>query len=141
MFPSMYRNTSGKFYVLSPFVLLNRLFLQLQFSCCQRLILIGLKYDSFMVLTNQKLYWKAGLLHKVKISICISDFMQTTLLYNGNFVKKLTDDQSSSITKESIYHIKHMYIKPFTTAVDWWEIWRLMEVSTMFYTCRYCVFT
>ena len=34
-----------------------------------------------------------------------------------------------------------MYIQPFTTIVDWREIWRLMEVSTMFYIRRYCVFT
>ncbi len=29
----------------------------------------------------------------------------------------------------------------FTTVVDWREIWYLMEVSTMFYFCRYRVFT
>ncbi len=50
--------------------------------------------------------------------------------------KKLADDRCSSITKGSIYHIKHWYIQPFTTAVDCSEIWWLMEVSTMFYNCR-----
>ena len=32
-----------------------------------------------------------------------------------------------------------MYIQPFTT-VDWPEIWCLMEVSTIFFIYRYCVF-
>ncbi len=67
--------------------------------------------------------------------------MQATLFYFGRFLKKLADDQCSSITKGSIYHIKHMYIHHFTTVVDWLENWHLMEVSTMFYICRYCVFT
>ncbi len=66
--------------------------------------------------------------------------MQTTSFYLGRFLKKLADDQYSSITKGSIYNIKDMYIPPFTT-VDWPEIWSLMDVSTMFYIFRYCVFT
>ena len=53
----------------------------------------------------------------------------------------IADDQCSSVIKGSIHHIKYMYIQPFTTPVDWPEIWRLMEVSTMFYICRCCVFT
>ncbi len=57
------------------------------------------------------------------------------------FLKKLADDQCSSITIKSINCIKQNNIQPFTTVVDWPEIWRLMEVSTMFYVCRYCVFT
>ncbi len=81
------------------------------------------------------------LLPQVKTRICISDFMQATFFYLGRFLKKLADDQCSSITKGSVYHIKHIYIQPFTTVVDWPEIWCLMEVSTMFYICRYCVFT
>ncbi len=44
------------------------------------------------------------------------------------------------MTKDSIYHIKHMYIQPFTTLVDWPEMGRLMEVSAVFYICRYCGF-
>ncbi len=63
------------------------------------------------------------------------------LFYLGRFLKKLADDQCSSITKGSIYHIKYMYIHPFTIVVNWPEIGGLMEVSTMFYICRYCVFT
>ena len=52
----------------------------------------------------------------------------------------IADDQSSSIAKESIYYIKHMYIQPFSMEVDWQEK-HSMDVSTMFYICRYCVFT
>ncbi len=75
--------------------------------------------------------------------MCISDYMQTTFFNRGRFLKKLADDQCFSITKGSIYYIKHMYIQPnlFTTVVDWPEIWRWMEVSTMFHVFRYCVFT
>ncbi len=32
--------------------------------------------------------------------------------------EELAEDQCSSITKVSIYHIKHMYIQLFTTVVD-----------------------
>ncbi len=34
-----------------------------------------------------------------------------------------------------------MYIQRFTTVVDLPEFGCVMEVSTMFYICRYCVFT
>ncbi len=64
--------------------------------------------------------------------MCISDNMQTTFFYLGRFLKKLADDQISSITKGSIYHIKHMSIQPFTMAMYWPEITRLMEVSIIF---------
>ncbi len=67
--------------------------------------------------------------------------MQTTFFYLERSLKKLADGQCSSITKGSIYHTKHMYIQPFTTVVDWPDIRCLMEVTTMFYICRYCVFT
>ncbi len=55
--------------------------------------------------------------------------------------RKLGDDQCSSVTKASVYHIKHMYIQPLITVVDWPEIWCLMEVSVLFYISRYCDFT
>ncbi len=51
--------------------------------------------------------------HQVKRSICISDFMQTTFFYFERFLKKLADDQNSSITKGSIYHIKHYVCTTF----------------------------
>ena len=60
--------------------------------------------------------------------------LQTTFIYLGRFLKKLANDQSSSITKGSIYHVKHVYIQPCTTIVDW------PEISTVFYICRYCIF-
>ncbi len=44
--------------------------------------------------------------------------MQATFFYLERFMKKLADDQCSSITKGSIYHIKPMYIQPFTTVMD-----------------------
>ena len=65
----------------------------------------------------------------------------STLICLGKFLKWLDDEQSAFITKGSIYHIKHMYIQPFCMEVDWQEIWHLMDVSTMLYICRYCVFT
>ena len=78
---------------------------------------------------------------KKKCSMCISDYMQATSFNLGRFLKKLADDQCSTIAKGSIYHIKHMSIQPFTIEVDWSEIGFLIEVSTMFNICTYCVFT
>ncbi len=58
-------------------------------------------------------------------------------------MKGLADDQSSSITKGSIYYIKKMYMQPFSMEKGWSEIWCLMKVSTntMFYIklCFYFV--
>ena len=34
-----------------------------------------------------------------------------------------------------------MYIQPFSMQVNWSEIWCLMKVSTLFYICRYWIFT
>ena len=76
-----------------------------------------------------------------KCSMCISDYMQATFFYLGKFLKKLADDQCSSISKSSIYYIKHRHIQSFSMGVDLPEIGCLMEVSTMFYICTYCVFT
>ena len=47
--------------------------------------------------------------------------------------------QFSSITKGSIYHMKHVH----TTFYHSSGLTRncLMEVSIMFYVCRYCIFT
>ncbi len=50
--------------------------------------------------------------------MCNSDYVQTTFFYLGRFLKKLADDQCSSITKFSIYHIKYMSIQPFTILVE-----------------------
>ncbi len=64
--------------------------------------------------------------------MCTLDHMQSTFFCLRKFLKKL-DNLWSSITKGSIYHIKNMYIQPFSMVVDWPEIWCLMEVSTMFH--------
>ncbi len=63
----------------------------------------------------------------------LSAFQISCKLLSFTWEKKLADDQCFSITKESIYHIKHTYIQPFTTVVDWPEIGSLLEVSTLFY--------
>ncbi len=74
-------------------------------------------------------------------SMCILDFMQATLFCLRRFLKKLADDQYSSISKGSIYYIKHTSIEPFAMGMGWPEINHLMEVSIMFDICTYCVFT
>ena len=43
-------------------------------------------------------------------------------LYLDRFLKKLVNDQCSSITKGSIYCITHMSIQLFIVGVDWSEI-------------------
>ena len=73
--------------------------------------------------------------------MCILDYIQNTFFYLGRFLKKLADDQYSSIIKDSIYHIKLISIQPFTMAVDWHGTGCLMEVSVMFDIWTYCVFT
>ena len=80
---------------------------------------------------------------KKKRSMYISDYMQTTFLPLGRSLKKLADDQCYSISKGSIYQIKHTCksIQLFTMWLDWREIARLVEVSIMIDICTYCVFT
>ncbi len=69
--------------------------------------------------------------------MCISDHIQTTFFYLERFVKKLADDRWSSITKGSIYHLKHKSIQPFNMGVDGC----FMEVSIMFNIFTYCILT
>ena len=52
--------------------------------------------------------------HQIKHSLCISD----NFFYLGGFLKKITDDQCSSLTKGSIHHIKHISIQPFSKAIN-----------------------
>ncbi len=47
----------------------------------------------------------------------------------------------NKMAKWSIYYMKHINIQPSSMEVDWPEIGCLMEVSTMFYICTYCIFT
>ncbi len=79
---------------------------------------------------------------KYLCSMCIYNHTQSTFFWLGNFLKKLGDGQCSSIITGSIYlNTKHMYIQPFSMEVDWPEIWCIMEVSTTFSCCMYCIFT
>ena len=66
--------------------------------------------------------------HKVKTQYVILDHMQSTFFCCGKNLKKLADDQCSSITKGSTYYIRCIYIQPFIMEMDWPEIWHLMEV-------------
>ncbi len=43
--------------------------------------------------------------------MCISDYIQTTFCYLGRFLKKLADDQCTSITKGSIYTMFNFEIR------------------------------
>ncbi len=56
--------------------------------------------------------------------MCDTDYIQTGLFYLGKFLKKLADDQCSSIAKGSIYHIKHtsMWVFVVTMGVYWPKI-------------------
>ncbi len=71
----------------------------------------------------------------------ISDNMQTTLIHLRRFLKKIADDQCSSITK-AVSTISNIcpYVL-FNMGVDWSEIGLFMEVSIMLNICTYCVFT
>ncbi len=42
---------------------------------------------------------------------------------------------------EYLLHVYQTYIQPFSMEVDRREIWHQVDVSTMIYICRYCVFT
>ncbi len=57
----------------------------------------------------------------------------------------LKDSWRNQQTINALPHLKTVStipnIQPFTTAVDWPEIGCLMEISTMFYIRRYCIFT
>ena len=41
--------------------------------------------------------------------MCILDHMQSTFFCIRKLLKKLAEDQCSSITKGTLYYIKHMY--------------------------------
>ncbi len=73
--------------------------------------------------------------------MCISKRMLSTLCYPGRVLKKLADDQCSSITNGSTYHSNQVYIQLLTMGVDWPKIGCQMEVSIVFAICTYCIFT
>ncbi len=62
------------------------------------------------------------------------------LFYLERFLKKLADDQRSSVTKRSIYYMKHMCIQPLSLEVDWPDIWCLIEVSTVCFIFAHTAF-
>ncbi len=81
---------------------------------------------------------------KQKRSMCISHYMQTTFFYLWRFLKKLADNQCSSLvwlTTGTIYHIKHNVYTTFYHESGLTCIWMVMEGSIMFDICTYCVFT
>ena len=83
----------------------------------------------------------SNLLH----NMCIKkDHMQNIFYCLGKFPKKLADDQCSSITKGRICY-RPIYETCTYNLLAWKCIEQkfdfLMEVSTMFYICTYCVFT
>ena len=54
-----------------------------------------------------------------KTAVCAFQITYNLLPFTlEDFLNKLSDDQCSSITKGSFYHIKHMTIQPFTMGVD-----------------------
>ncbi len=71
--------------------------------------------------------------------MCISDYIQAAFFYLGRFLKKVADDHCSSITKGSIYHIKHVHTTFYNGSGQTWNCF--MEVSFMFDICSYYVFT
>ncbi len=73
--------------------------------------------------------------------MCISDYTQTTFFYLERFLKKLADDQFSSITKGIIYHIKH-YVHATCyhgNGLTWNLTFNGSRVSTMLNIHTYCV--
>ncbi len=75
-----------------------------------------------------------------KILILISDFMQTTSFYLERFLKKLADDQCSPQNFRQ-YLPYQTYVDTSFCHGNGLTCARLMEVSTMFNICRYCIFT
>ncbi len=89
---------------------------------------------------------QGALRHQVKMQYLHFRFHANYFLLPGRFLKNqqtinTSRDQYSFISKGSIYHINHMYIQYFATVMNYPVVVCLMEVSTRFYICRYCVFT
>ncbi len=74
--------------------------------------------------------------------MCFLDYIQTTLLFLGRFLKKLTINALQWLKATStISKLIIMSVQLFTSGMDWPEIWYLMEVSIMFDICSYWVLT
>ncbi len=76
---------------------------------------------------------KQVLLHKVKTQYVYFRLHTNYFLLPWKILKKLADDQCSSVT--------NMSMQPFTMRVDWPEIWSLMEIIYHVWYFTYCVFT
>ena len=59
--------------------------------------------------------------HWVKMQYVHFRLHTTYFLLLRKIPEELADDQCSSITKGSIYHIKHISIQPFTTGLNWYN--------------------
>ncbi len=133
-----------KGFFCTKFYFLYDLRISLSVHHCSLIMLGVYQLDITLIGTDYKGFVMSSTLpHKVKMQYLHfrshAEYFLLSCL--GKFLKWWADHQSSSITKGGIYHIKHMYIQPFTIVADWPEIWCLLEVSAMFYICRYCVFT
>ncbi len=69
--------------------------------------------------------------HKVKMQYVHFRSHAEYFLLPWKFLKKLADNQCCSITKNSIYYVKHMYIQPFSMEVHWLDIWHYFNGSTV----------
>ncbi len=70
-------------------------------------------------INSQTAYSQPLLSYEVKMQYGHFRFLTNYFLLTlGDFVKKLIDNQCSSVTKGSIYHIKCMSIQVFTMGVD-----------------------
>ena len=79
--------------------------------------------------------------YKVKMQYVHFRLHTNYFLLPWKILKKLVDDQWSSITKGSIYHIYHYVHTTFYHWMDWPEIGCFNgSISIMFDICTYCVF-
>ena len=102
-------------------------------KCYSSVCGMGVLYNSLFLSgtlyhMNQRLI--SAPVNKNTVFAFLSNYMQTTLFHLERFLKKLAK-LPMLFHKGSIYHIKHYVHKPFTTVMDWPEIWCLMDVSTI----------
>ncbi len=73
-------------------------------SKIQNILYFKVISDNFPARKFRKIFLKYGICPtKSKLSVCISDYMQSTFFFLERFLKKLADEQCSFITKGSIY--------------------------------------
>ena len=89
------------------------------------LAVMGLLYIMVLLtstLTRIHVYRSIVLPHIVKQQYVHFRLIQTTFFYLWNFLEKLADDLCFSITKDSIYHIKHNVHTPFSGLTWNWTL-------------------